>query len=907
MTTEEQPGELNAVSLVLEEVTQGQQSESLSASYLTLEEEMQAFNELFNTAPQARSFAIGASTSTAPRLFVPGVITGVQDVDFGLNYNLVHSNIDGLPVTVQQYAFMKANDFIEVCWHSRGASALPVKTWSVTADQVGNDVSLYIPAELAVVGVGELYVRVRRAGSENAEESRHFQVLYRRTFPGGPDRRPNEPWHSELAAPQVPARIRLDTLGDYVEATVAPWLNMHVRDTLVLSWFGQIIRYVVGQAQVGRSVVVRVPAARVIEAGDAIDAAVVYQVYDEVHNVSEKWSAVATVDVELDEDLLDPARLEAYGESDLKIIDLDRLEKDDVRALVRASRPGFRVGDSIQLMWRGVSAQGQAVEVKPLAQKVTALNIDYGFDIVNSDVAYSGGGHAVAWYTVLRNGAVAGKSLRNYVDVKGGAQRLPVPKVLDAPLGVLDPALALARVVITAYAGMSAGDRVRLYWLGTTATGVVEPWDTGRTVSGNTVGKDLEFDVPASQIGKFDGGSVQVYYEVKQRSTADAIESRRLMLQVGELCAELPAPLVPAASADGTLDPALPGRFVKVEVKPYARIGEDDEVSLQWHGSSASSSWSDTLWVWKVNETLVFEVPQSVVQAGAGEVIDVRYTVRGKDGKVRLSKVKLITLGQALKEPLPIPVVPQATQSGGTTLDPENALNGITVEVAYMGMLPTDQISLHFGSKQNYAQLPGQVSGKVVFAVPAVDVGAVAGQQVAITYFVARNGRTYMAAILHLNVLAQLVREDFTGQALRGISQGQNLQLQFMNVAYISGKGKLSFINKSSYPDMPKELKGVVLELDVSDTYPFAVITIQLAKPCRKVGFLLAASNELLNVIGLNNVGKTVASRNVDGNEYAGGWNFQTIVLSPSVGERISKITLHVRDWCVVDDFTFHL
>ncbi|TFF33501.1 hypothetical protein, partial [Pseudomonas sp. RIT623] len=186
-----------------------------------------------------------------------GARAPVVGAHFGLNHAAVHVNPSkGLPVTLQAYAGMQEGDLIEVFWSLVGSpTPTAVLTVSVSKEQAaqGTDIASHVPVERAVVGFALWYMRVTRASSQNAEESRKLTVFYKDTLPGGPDRRPHEPWHSELHAAQLELPANL-TPGLQVPVTVDAYPQMRVRDVITLSVGGIFFTHTIAEDEVGNQV-----------------------------------------------------------------------------------------------------------------------------------------------------------------------------------------------------------------------------------------------------------------------------------------------------------------------------------------------------------------------------------------------------------------------------------------------------------------------------------------------------------------------------------------------------------------------------------------------------------------------------------------------------------------------------
>ena len=96
-------------------------------------------------------------------------------------------------------------------------------------------------------------------------------------------------------------------------------------------------------------------------------------------------------------------------------------------------------------------------------------------------------------------------------------------------------------------------------------------------------------------------------------------------------------------------------------------------------------------------------------------------------------------------------------QAQGDRLEPMQALAGATVRVEYPGMLPTDRITLNWTGAAGagtpaLAEKPGNLSGQVLFDIPANAVGANLGSTVEVSHRVNRAGGLLQSEVLNLNI-----------------------------------------------------------------------------------------------------------------------------------------------------------
>lgn len=717
---------------------------------VTLDDERQAFNQAYTHSYGGVSAFGIMGLAPIPPLFVPGAEPLSNTADIGISRALVRPAPQGLLVEVQRYPDMRAGDVIEVFVHLQDPASepTPVKTATLGQGREGRNIALYVPAEKIDAGLLVLYCRVTRARTREVQESLRLTALCKLSAPGGPDLKKDEPWHSELHAPQAPARIDAQTLGEFIQVTLDPYPLMEAGDTLRLHIGVEPLDYVVQPAEVGHTVTLHVPAGLLRQAGDSNALALDYQVIDRVGNVSEKWSARAFVQVRLGNTLLDAPRV--LGAAVPQVLDTRTLGDGGASLLVWASEALFQAGDEIDVVCTGIAAQGQRIEIRPPRQTVTELGKAYLFMLPTPELNRLSLGLLKAHYRLRRANADAGQSLHRYVDVLGSVPELARAVLVEADGGVLDPALARCTVTVS-YPGMASGDWVKLFWHGLTAQNYAYVWEVGRTVSRNDAARQqMTYLLGAEHIAALDGGSLQLSYWVFGEAMPSPMESPRLWVQVGALQAELAPPTVAAADADGSLAQVRIGQGIQVRIPEAAQIDSDDEVTVQWVCSTAAGSIEGQA------HSFSFDVPEAVLQAGVGQSIEVSYRVRNhEDGRVQLSATRQLRI--IPDEPLVLRA-PVVLDSDSQYLDPVSSPSGIRFQAAYQGMVAQDEVVLTVNGKQSYSSAPQRVDAlkPLVFILPDWVVRGNTGSLIQVSYSMRRRTQ----AALNSPALSLQVRDD---------------------------------------------------------------------------------------------------------------------------------------------------
>ncbi|MDF0732958.1 Ig-like domain-containing protein [Pseudomonas entomophila] len=703
------------------------------------------FNRLLEPGIGSMGFEINAILPPFPA----GARAPVVGAHFGLNRAAVHVNPSkGLPVTLQAYNNMHAGDMIEVFWQLVGTpTPIAVLTVVVTPEQADSraDISAHIPIERVVVGFGEWYARITRSPSGNQEESRKLTVFYKDTLPGGPDRRPNEPWHSELHAALLELPPAL-TPGLQIPVTIDAYPLMRVRDVITLSVGGVYFTHTLAEGEVDNQVTFLIAADQLEPIKELDSVLVVWRVHDEVENYSEKWSGELLLTPELDDENLAEAPELLIPIGDVIVegrLALEDLGSQDLHARVYVMRPIFQLNDVLRFRYAVTTVEGQRFEVT-LPDIVIQREPDAPFPgfrlvaVANADVVRAANGQLRVSYEVYRGGARVWRSYRRTLVVQGIVQRLPAPSVNEARGGLLPNDLKAITAKI-GWPGMALGDRTQLVLSGRSASGTIERTVPLARVSQNEAIQGSMDRYVAEQFGRLNGGTLTVSYEVGQPG-AGGQSSAPLHLLVGEQVELLPAPVVGGVE-DSLLFPRSPSTTVNI---PLGVLKDDDFVTLTWIGRTAAATFTETQQAdsgWPMS----FSVPEAVVRAGLRQAIQVFYTVRSRTGVQLSSSVTLIVADAATPWDRRAPV---SLEAQGAALDPARIpLNpGATFFVEFQGMLPLSQLRLVLDSPvagQGYVsetQTVDQV-GRMTFHVPRSVVLANIGRKIIVRYQRKRHGQ----------------------------------------------------------------------------------------------------------------------------------------------------------------------
>ncbi|MGH8380822.1 RCC1 domain-containing protein [Pseudomonas sp.] len=642
------------------------------------------------------------------RIAIPGMKLDVKTeaADVGINYHTVHLSASGLVVLAQAYDNMEVTDWIDVFWDDVAKydddTLVPVASRGVSAEELGQDLPLYIPAgkvpgQGVVAGVVKaIWFRVTRLPSQNKTKSPWLSVLSRLVFPGGTDPEPDAPGHQHLQPPQ-PTLPGSGVIGEAeaaagVKVTIAPYPNMRQYDRIRLSWGGEFVIREVLPGEEGRSVEIVVQEETIRKAGDSDALVLTYRVIDEVDNQSSDWSLRTSVKVELGDGLLqapyimnpDPAADPA------DVIDLGALGEANLGIEVDTPRPDFAVNDTIVVVWSGTTAQGETAEYSTPEQSVVRVGQTLKFSIPNASLLTLGGGRGAALYLRGRAGQELA-SKRTFVAITGAIPLRPSPTLVEAVEGVVEPTLPQVRVEVPAAARLERGDRVTLTWLGTRPNGTPLLHQVTRTVSSAQAGKVLPFTVAgAGLLAPLNGGSLDLSYRIVRAGLEVPLDSEHEVLQVGAVQSALPAPMTRPLFPGDRIDPDEYRSDIEIVIGTFANMRQTQSIFLEWT-ASVGAPFFDDLPVTPGEET-VFFIEHAQLQLNNDGEVKVRYRVVEAGEPDRFSEFLTLQIGAGQSIELPAPLVLEAVDG---ILDPNAARNGATFRV------PLD-VALEFGETVDF-------------------------------------------------------------------------------------------------------------------------------------------------------------------------------------------------------------
>ncbi|MGF6113186.1 hypothetical protein [Pseudomonas frederiksbergensis] len=303
--------------------------------------------------------------------------------------------------------------------------------------------------------------------------------------------------------------------------------------------------------------------------------------------------------------------------------------------------PGMASGDRLVLHWSGLDAEGLAYRHE-VAHFVSQRQVgkDVVFIVASPHIGALDGGYLEVYYTLTSRclpEPVQSRRLQlNVGDTLSGV--LPL-FVNDAVGGTLDPVRVGegTRITIRPYARMASGDRVVLFWEGTTPE---TSFNDRLNIESFAVGHELSFWVSPEFIVSGLGSSVTLRYCIEQHGQAP-LYSEPMQLSIGPLeRAPLFAPIVLEAD-EGWLDlqDSIDGVTVVID---GARTEEGELVYLKCDGTEFSHRDEREISREMAGEPLVFIVPYRFWREHQGSTVRVGYSVERLDDVSQLSEVVLV-------------------------------------------------------------------------------------------------------------------------------------------------------------------------------------------------------------------------------------------------------------------------
>ena len=284
------------------------------------------------------------------------------------------------------------------------------------------------------------------------------------------------------------------------------------------------------------------------------------------------------------------------------------------------------VGDRIDLLWNG-DVTGAYTDYVPVTTAMIRDKISPTFSVSASEIATNIEA-AISYVATLAAGGDK-ESSEVYTLSIGETLFLPapsVPEASDTTISVEDNPDGVT-VVVSADAGLEAGDVVTVYWMGTTGAGTTSITET---VSGAGAGKTLTFHISVDVLTADAGTGVRIYYVVEKVSGSIGT-SAEVSYEISGTgpAPSLPAPYVAEADNDEmTITPSsvMSGASVVIPATAKLATGDSVTVSLQ-DKNSITTSLTHTVREAEAGKTLTLVLDVTLDNEENGDFVSVWYTV----------------------------------------------------------------------------------------------------------------------------------------------------------------------------------------------------------------------------------------------------------------------------------------
>lgn len=684
-------------------------------------------------------------------LYPPNIPGQFTDIVFppalvGVNRPMLFTSAKGLRVLVQAYLNMAEDDTIRLYIDQN-----LVDTAVLPADHGDLDVLMHIAANLVPSGVHILRYEIERKSGQTPEGAQ-LDVWFKIDPPGGIDPEPDMPGHQRLKPAQLPFKegqvIDKEIAAKGFAAIAPPWPFMTVGDTLMFSFHGILVSpHTVQEGEVGKEISVFISPENIKDAGPANPAVVVYQIKDQVENVSD-FSERATVVSDPENVWLEPVFIPLANEDR---VSLDELGSDDLEVQI-ITRSGFALREKLLLMWVAMTQNGEVVEHTE-EQSITRLGIQ-SFKIPNATVLASAPAQVKVNYLRTKADGTQDCSEFYIFTLQGKTLRLPAPQLPDLLGGTLDPALSRTTILCGPDARIKKGSRVTVIWMGISASGRPHLYQTYRDVSDRLVGQAIAFNVTAKDIAPLIRGSVNVSYEVSHATLNPALVSDITHARVGALKPVLPAPVV-ADAIDGVLNPVhVPyGTDIQLSAASHTRI--KDVVHVEGRGDTGGVVFRDRLLIESTSAEvdLAFLLDGDAIESYRDQFFSLLWWIERPGELPQSSALLELYIGDPAQSLQP-PTVRRAPEG---ILDPLDNNEGAIARVQVASPRAGDQVRLLVrgapgqGSPVFTAQ-PLNADNAAFFSLRPSFIAENLGKQVEVLYELIRNGKTIQSRPLTLTV-----------------------------------------------------------------------------------------------------------------------------------------------------------
>ncbi|TDV49381.1 hypothetical protein EDF87_10427 [Pseudomonas helmanticensis] len=637
------------------------------------------------TAPQAlKSLYIPAMTTLKPTEHYAGGIP-IRAVE------------NGLQIIVPAWYSMDLGHKVEVfCFGTVLSKTLE------HASELNRDVVFTLAKGFVVDGdAADIYYKITIKNQVPEESKPRWTLLVKLTRPGEYDDIGGDDGHSDF-------NFTLDRYvvddkfmpNDVVTMRIVTYRNLTKYDRIRCRWGSQEVVHDVTPEQaldpLNHPIDIFFNYNLIKAAGDGSAVAVAFQVVDRCGNYPDErapWSALQRVVVDMNGDRLDSPLVLVKGQPTDRV-DLDTLGDDDVIVRVYTTAKDFTVKDEVLLTWTGTPAQGPQIIVGPLSKTVDFVPFQLDFIIPNEAVRAIAKGSASVGFIRRREGESDRPSKNASVSVVGDISQLLAPTVDEAPGGTLPVDTPWATVSAPWYVGRNGSDLLNVIWEAKAPGGDPVYYEDPRPVGNVAEGEPVLRNVSKTEIQRFDGLSVKVYYVVTNRDNLllSVRESLPFIMQVGVAKPTFDRPEVVEADDNDVLDPDNVPPTGATLVLTHTGTQDKDRFNFNWKGSASGGSFSDHIDLIPVTagKPVRVTVPKQYVTANRDGTVTADYKIERGGETLGYSQELKLRIG-VVEFKLPVATFSEATGAQKDQLNPDDIYpNGATVVIAATALLKED-------------------------------------------------------------------------------------------------------------------------------------------------------------------------------------------------------------------------
>ncbi|MGY1889321.1 hypothetical protein [Pseudomonas sp. SDT291_1_S447] len=589
-------------------------------------------------------------------LYFPALnpLAPTEDYDGGIPIRGVENGLQG---TVPAWLSMSIGDRVDVFWNNSTQAV-----WSKTIQyesELNRDVIFTLAKDFVLDGdATNVYYKISGKNYPGEESRPRLKLLVKLTRPGEYDDIPGDDGHSDLNFSLDRYEVDQDfPQNGVVTMRIVPYRNLTRYDRIHARWGSQQVMHLVSPEQAAdplkNPIDITFDYDLIKAAGDGSAVAVAFQVVDRCGNYPDErapWSALQRVLVDMNGDRLDAPLVLVKGQPTDRV-DLDTLGDDDVTVRVYTTAKDFAVKDEVLLTWTGTPAQGPQIIVGPLSMTVEFVPFQLDFIIPNEAVRAIAKGSASVGFVRRREGETDRPSKNASVSVVGDISRLLAPGVVEAPGGTLPVDTKWATVSVPWYVGRKGSDLLNVIWEAKAPSGDPVYYEDPRQVGNVADGDPVLRAVAQSDIQRFDGLSVKVYYVVTNRDNLllSVRESLPFMMQVGVAKPIFDRPEVEEADDNDVLNPENVPPTGATLVVPFLGTQDKDRVTYRWRGSASGGSTSDYLDMIPatVGKPVKFTVGKAFVTANLNGTVVADYSIQRGGETLGHSQELTLGVGQA--------------------------------------------------------------------------------------------------------------------------------------------------------------------------------------------------------------------------------------------------------------------